>query len=82
MPAPITDLVHESWAPALAPLQPQFTEIGDFLRAESAAGHGWAPAGANILRAFQQPLDDVRVLIVGHGRQLALEEPLDESPLL
>ena len=65
MPAPITDLVHESWAPALAPLQPQFTEIGDFLRAESAAGRGWAPAGANILRAFQQPLDDVRVLIVG-----------------
>ena len=65
MPAPIIDLVHESWAPALAPLQPQFTEIGEFLRAESAAGRAWAPAGANILRAFQQPLDDVRVLIVG-----------------
>lgn len=65
MPAPITDLVHESWAPALAPLQPQFTEIGEFLRAESAAGRAWAPSGANILRAFQQPLDDVRVLIVG-----------------
>lgn len=65
MPAPITDLVHESWAPALAPLQPQFTELGEFLRAESAAGRPWAPAGANILRAFQQPLDDVRVLIVG-----------------
>ena len=30
MPAPITDLVHESWAPALAPLQPVFTEIGEF----------------------------------------------------
>ena len=65
MPAPITDLVHESWAPALAPLQPQFTEIGEFLRAESAVGRGWAPAGSNILRAFQQPLGDVRVLIVG-----------------
>jgi len=65
MPAPITDLVHESWAPALAPLQPTFREIGEFLRAESAAGRPWAPAGANILRAFQQPLDEVRVLIVG-----------------
>lgn len=65
MPAPITDLVHESWAPALAPLQPQFTEIGEFLRAESSAGRAWAPSGANILRAFQQPLDDVRVLVVG-----------------
>ncbi|MBI1351016.1 MAG: uracil-DNA glycosylase [Actinomycetales bacterium] len=65
MPAPITDLVHPSWAPALAPLQDRFTDIGDYLRTESAAGRPWAPAGANILRAFQQPLDDVRVLIVG-----------------
>ncbi len=65
MPAPIDELVHPSWAPALAPHQEQFTEIGAFLRAESAAGRPWAPAGANILRAFDQPLDDVRVLIVG-----------------
>lgn len=65
MPAPITELVHESWAPAMAPLQDTFTGIGEFLRAESAAGRPWAPSGANILRAFQQPLDDVRVLIVG-----------------
>ena len=65
MPAPIDELVHPSWAPALAPLQQEFTEIGGFLRAESAAGRPWAPAGPNILRAFDQPLDDVRVLIVG-----------------
>ncbi len=65
MPAPIDELVHPSWAPALAPHQAQFTEIGAFLRAESAAGRPWAPAGTNILRAFDQPLDDVRVLIVG-----------------
>ena len=65
MPAPISDLVHPSWAPALRPLQAQFSAIGDYLRQESAAGRPWAPAGANILRAFQQPLEDVRVLIVG-----------------
>lgn len=65
MPAPITDLVHESWAPALAPLQETFTGIGEFLRAENAAGRPWGPAGANILRAFTEPLDSVRVLIVG-----------------
>ncbi|HAN70159.1 MAG TPA: uracil-DNA glycosylase [Actinobacteria bacterium] len=65
MPAPITDLVHESWAPTLAPMQEVFTEIGEFLRAETAAGRPWAPAGSNILRAFQQPIDDVRILIVG-----------------
>jgi uracil-DNA glycosylase len=62
---PITELVHPSRAPALAPLQDGFTAIGEYLRAESAAGRPWSPAGANILRAFQQPLDDVRVLIVG-----------------
>jgi uracil-DNA glycosylase len=65
VPAPISDLVHPSWAPALRPLQAQFSAIGDYLRQESAAGRPWAPAGANILRAFQQPLEDVRVLIVG-----------------
>lgn len=39
--------------------------MGDFLRAEVAAGRTYLPAGPNVLRAFTQPLDDVRVLIVG-----------------
>lgn len=39
--------------------------MGDFLRAEIAAGRTYLPAGPNVLRAFQQPFDDVRVLIVG-----------------
>ena len=65
MPTPIEDLVHPTWAPYLAPHQETFTRIGGFLREESAAGRPWAPAGTRILRAFEQPLDDVRVLIVG-----------------
>jgi uracil-DNA glycosylase len=39
--------------------------MGDFLRAEVAAGRGYLPAGRNVLRAFTRPLQDVRVLIVG-----------------
>jgi uracil-DNA glycosylase len=39
--------------------------MGDWLRAETAAGRGYLPAGANVLRAFSYPLADVRVLIVG-----------------
>ncbi len=39
--------------------------MGDFLRAEVAAGRTYLPAGANVLRAFQQPFDEVRVLIMG-----------------
>jgi uracil-DNA glycosylase len=40
-------------------------EMGTFLRAELAAGRRYLPAGAQVLRAFQQPFDAVRVLIVG-----------------
>ena len=39
--------------------------MGQFLRAEIAAGRAYLPAGDHILRAFQRPLADVRVLIVG-----------------
>ena len=39
--------------------------MGDFLREEDAAGRGYLPAGDRVLRAFTQPFDDVRVLIVG-----------------
>lgn len=39
--------------------------MGQFLRAEIAAGRTYLPAGPHVLRAFQQPFDDVRVLIVG-----------------
>ncbi len=39
--------------------------MGEFLRGEVAAGRGYLPGGAHILRAFEQPLDAVRVLIVG-----------------
>ncbi len=39
--------------------------MGDFLRAEVAAGRKYLPAGDQVLRAFQQPLSDVRVLVMG-----------------
>ena len=61
----LTDLLDPGWAQALAPVEERIAAMGDFLRAEVAAGRGYLPAGANVLRAFTQPLDDVRVLIVG-----------------
>ncbi len=39
--------------------------MGDFLRAEVAAGRRYLPAGERVLRAFTQPFADVRVLVVG-----------------
>lgn len=62
---PLAEVVEAGWAQALAPVAEQITVMGDFLRAELAAGRSYLPAGANVLRAFQQPFEDVRVLIVG-----------------
>ncbi|MFE3293573.1 uracil-DNA glycosylase [Rhodococcus sp. NPDC059234] len=64
-PRPLTELVDPGWAAALAPVADRIAAMGEFLRAESEAGRGYLPAGENVLRAFGQPLDDVRVLIVG-----------------
>lgn len=57
--------IDPGWADALAPAQPLISELGDRLRAEQAAGRGYLPDGAHVLRAFQRPLSEVRVLITG-----------------
>ncbi|MYT27276.1 uracil-DNA glycosylase [Streptomyces sp. MspMP-M5] len=62
---PLQDIVEPGWAKALEPVAGQIAAMGDFLRAEIAAGRTYLPAGSNVLRAFQQPFDEVRVLIVG-----------------
>lgn len=61
----LKDIVEAGWADALAPVAQRITAMGDFLRAEIAEGRTYLPAGPNVLRAFQQPFDEVRVLIVG-----------------
>ncbi len=62
---PLAELVHPSWARALEPVEETIGRLGAFLREELAAGRGYLPAGGHVLRAFEQPLDSVRVLIVG-----------------
>ncbi|MFD5116392.1 uracil-DNA glycosylase [Streptomyces sp. NPDC058391] len=62
---PLKEIVEPGWADALGPVAGRIAEMGDFLRTEIAAGRTYLPAGSNVLRAFQQPFDEVRVLIVG-----------------
>ncbi|QKW05273.1 uracil-DNA glycosylase [Streptomyces sp. NA04227] len=62
---PLHELVEAGWAKALEPVAERVAAMGDFLRAEIGAGRTYLPAGENVLRAFRQPFDDVRVLIVG-----------------
>lgn len=57
--------VHPSWQPVLAPVEERVHQLGEFWRAENAAGRGYLPAGSDVLRAFQYPFDEVKVLIVG-----------------
>lgn len=89
MAAPLAELVDPGWARALAPVEQEIAAMGDFLRAENAAGRGYLPAGANVLRAFAQPFDEVRVLIVGqdpyptpgHAVGLSFSVAPDVSPI-
>ncbi|MGH8795193.1 MAG: uracil-DNA glycosylase, partial [Stackebrandtia sp.] len=65
MTRPLEEIVDKGWAKALAPVAGQIAAMGEFLREEVAAGRTYLPAGENVLRAFSQPFDEVRVLIVG-----------------
>jgi uracil-DNA glycosylase len=72
-------LVAPDWAEALAPVDGRITEMGAFLRTELAAGRGYLPAGEHVLRAFQRPLADVRVLIVGQDPYPTIGHPIGLS---
>ncbi|MGV2982970.1 uracil-DNA glycosylase [Microbacterium sp. AGC85] len=58
-------LIDQGWADALTPVADVISGLGERLRAEQAEGRGYLPAGDHVLRAFQRPLADVRVLITG-----------------
>jgi uracil-DNA glycosylase len=87
--AALNELLDPGWANALEPVAGQISAMGDFLRAELAAGRSYLPAGPNVLRAFTQPFDDVRVLIVGqdpyptpgHAVGLSFSVAADVRPL-
>jgi uracil-DNA glycosylase len=65
MAEPLRAIIDPGWADALEPVAGRIAAMGDFLRGEVAAGRRYLPAGENVLRAFKQPIGDVRVLIVG-----------------
>ena len=85
MTEPLTKIMDAGWAEALAPVEDQITQMGTFLREQVAAGKKYLPAGDNVLRAFKQPFNDVRVLIVGQdpyptpGHPVGLSFSVDPS---
>lgn len=81
----LSETLDPGWAAALAPVTGQIAAMGDFLRSEVADGRTYLPAGPNVLRAFQAPFEDVRVLIVGQdpyptpGHAIGLSFAVDRS---
>jgi uracil-DNA glycosylase len=63
--ARLADRVDPSWLPALGPVAGELEALEEFLRSERAAGRPYLPGEGQVLRAFTQPFDDVRVLLVG-----------------
>ena len=63
--APLEELVAPDWAAALSDVEDELRSVLSFVAGEEAAGHQVLPSPSNLLRAFRQPLADVRVLIVG-----------------
>jgi uracil-DNA glycosylase len=62
---PLRELMAPDWAEALEPVADRIAEMGQFLRAEVAAGRSYLPAGDHVLRAFAEPMADVKVLLTG-----------------
>ena len=58
-------LMAPDWAVSLAPVDERIARMGQFLREELAQGQPYLPAGRHVFRAFQRPLGEVRVLVVG-----------------
>jgi uracil-DNA glycosylase len=63
--ADLADVVGAGWAGALEPVRDRVRALGDFLRAEQAAGRPFLPEGKRVLAAFAEPFHSVKVLIVG-----------------
>ncbi|MCD1285393.1 MULTISPECIES: uracil-DNA glycosylase [unclassified Brevibacterium] len=61
----LTEIMSPDWAEALSDVEEQIHAMGDFLRAEIAAGRDYLPSGDKVFRAFAEPLAEVKVLIVG-----------------
>ena len=85
----LDELVGPGWPGALEPVADRIAAMGDFLRAEQAAGRRFLPGGDRVLAALRMPFDDVRVLVVGqdpyptpgHAIGLAFAVAHDVRPL-
>ncbi|WP_300343584.1 uracil-DNA glycosylase [Nesterenkonia sp.] len=67
------------WDEALAPAEPQFRRVREEIQRRRAAGERILPAPQNVLRAFRQPFDQVKVLIIGQDPYPTPGHPTGQS---
>ena len=63
--SPLRAPLEAGWEAALNPVEDRFAGIGDELRRRRDQGEQILPDPKNVLRAFRQPFEQVRVLIIG-----------------
>lgn len=73
------DRLDPGWARALEPVAGRLADIDERLQGEVAAGRAFLPAPELVLRAFTQPLGDVRVLILGQDPYPTAGHPIGLS---
>nr|WP_306422619.1 uracil-DNA glycosylase [Paenarthrobacter aurescens] len=62
---PLEELMAPDWAQALRPVERQLRDALAYVAGRAADGAHVLPSARNLLRAFSQPLADVKVLILG-----------------
>jgi uracil-DNA glycosylase len=81
--------IHPSWFPAFDRMSQEIEDIRERIDAERKTGQAIAPDVGDIFRAFRQPLDSIRVVIVGqdpyptpgHAVGLAFSTAPDVRPI-
>ncbi|MDI2034814.1 uracil-DNA glycosylase [Paenarthrobacter nitroguajacolicus] len=62
---PLEELMAPDWADAMRPVEEHLRDALAYVAGQAGAGKHILPAPGNVLRAFQQPLADVKVLLLG-----------------
>jgi uracil-DNA glycosylase len=83
------DTIHPSWNAVFDACREELDAVARFLEAEQAAGNRVLPIAESVFRAFAQPLDSARVVIVGqdpyptigHAMGLAFSAARDVRPI-
>lgn len=74
-----SEIMAPDWAEKMKIVEDEIHKMGDFLRSEIKAGKHVLPQPENIFRAFQAPLKDVKVLIVGQDPYPTAGHPIGLS---